>query len=303
MREFVAEPCTTDLYELGEGCRWDEVRDELYWVDVPTGRFFRARADGPRVDLVATYELGGLVTSVAPYARRDDGWLVARDQSVYRLDQRGDLCELASPEARQAPEVRMNDGAVDPWGSFWVGSMALDASPGRGSLYRFSERDGVETVVEHVTISNGVGWSPDSRTMYYVDSGPGTVRALDVDELGRPSRARPFVNFDVPREGTPDGLCVDVEGAVWVAVWGGRQVRRYAATGELLARVHVDASQPSCCALGGADGTTLYVTTAREDLSEDVLAGEPDAGRLFCVDVGVRGLPLGAYRPTPRKER
>ena len=192
----------------------------------------------------------------------------------------------------------MNDGTADPWGRFWIGSMAFSAEAGRGSLYRFHESSGVQTVLSNVTISNGIGWSSDLRTMYYVDSGPGTVYAFDVDEHGDVSEQRVFIQFDVVNEGTADGLCMDQEGALWLAVWGGYEVRRYSPTGEQLARVRISTAQPSCCTIGGANGTTLYITTAREDMSEEQLAKEPDAGRLFAVDVGVAGRPLLAYRPT-----
>jgi sugar lactone lactonase YvrE len=300
MEEFVAKACTTDLYELGECCRWDDVRGELNWVDVPTGRFFRARADGETIDVVRTYEVGGTLTSLAPLENRHDGWIVAMNQSISMLNESGELRELASPEARQASEVRMNDGVADPWGRFWVGSMAFDESEGRGSLYRFHESSGAVTMLDDVTISNGLGWSPDQRTMYYVDSGPGTLYAFDVDEQGEISNQHPFVQFDVATEGAPDGLCVDEEGAIWVAIWGGYEVRRFSPDGEQLARVEISTAQPSCCSIGGANGTTLYVTTAREDMAQEVLDREPGAGRLFSVDVHVAGRPIDSYRPALR---
>jgi sugar lactone lactonase YvrE len=300
MREFIAASCTTDLYELGESCRWDEVRGELYWVDLLTGRFFRAKADGTQVDIVAEYRIEGFITALAPYEDRSDGWIVAINESVAQLDEIGVVRVLASPEGHQAQEVRANDGAADPWGHFWIGSMAYDAEAGRGSLYRFHSETGAVKVFGDVTISNGIGWSPDERTMYYVDTGPGTISAFDVDERGEISGRRVVVQFDVEDEGGPDGLCVDAEGALWVAVWGGYQVRRYSPGGELIARVAIPTLQPSSCAIGGENGTTLYVTTAREDMTEAALAVEPDAGRLFCADVGVMGLPLAPYRPVPR---
>jgi sugar lactone lactonase YvrE len=194
----------------------------------------------------------------------------------------------------------LNDGAADPWGAFWVGSLAADAEPGRGSVYRFRQSTGASTMFNGVTISNGIGWSPDRRVMYYVDSGPGTITSYDVDHRGEISHPRPFAHFDVATEGTPDGLCLDAEGYIWVAVWGGYEVRRYAPSGEVVARVRVATAQPSCCAIGGANGTTLYITTAQEDMPASQLDQEPDAGRLFAVDVGVSGRPLDPYRPSPR---
>ncbi len=295
MRELTAEVCSGDAYFLGEGCRWDEVRAELYWVNIYDGQFFRARADGSRVDVVEHYDLGGSVGVVAPYARRDEGWIVARDRSLWHLSEGGETDHLVDLEA--PGDVRVNDGAADPWGRFWIGTTAHDAAPGRAALYLMDSPGTVSIVRTGLTTSNGLAWSPDRRTMYYVDSGPAIVYAFDVDDRGQPGAQRIFAQLDPAAEGSPDGLCVDVEGGVWVALWGGGSVRRYAPDGEVIARVQVGASQPSSCAIGGANATTLYVTTAREELSEESLAGEPLAGRLFCADVGVPGQPLDSYRP------
>jgi sugar lactone lactonase YvrE len=300
MRDFVAIPCTTDLYELGECCRWDEIRGELSWVDVYAGRFFRASANGTQINILASYQVDGVITALAPFEQRNDGWIVGMNQSIAHLSESGEVHERSRPESRNAPEVRTNDGAADPWGRFWLGSMANDFAKGRGSLYRYHESSGAETILDNVTVSNGIGWSPDERTMYYVDSGPGTISAFDVTDTGEITSGRVFAQLNAEQEGAPDGLCVDAEGAIWVAVWGGYQVRRYAANGELLARVALSTAQPSSCAIGGANGTTLYITTAREDMSEELLESERDAGRLFCVDVDVAGLPLAPYRPSPR---
>lgn len=295
MQELTAQPCTTELFELGECCRWDEVRNELCWVDVLTGRLFRAHVDGATIEIVRTYVLEGFVTAFAPLTRREEGWIVAHNQSISILSESGELHDLASPESHQSSQVRMNDGSADPWGRYWIGSMAFDARVGRGTLYRFHQSTGVETILKGVTISNGLGWSLDRRLMYYVDSGPATIHVFDVDERGDVSNQRVFRQFDIAREGQPDGLCVDAEGALWVAMWGGYAVRRFAPSGDELARVALSTAQPSCCAIGGVNGTTLYVTTAREDMSEEALEREIDAGRLFCVDVDVPGAPLHSY--------
>lgn len=153
--------------------------------------------------------------------------------------------------------------------------------------------------LEHeIAMSNGLGWSPDQRTFYYVDSGFGFIYAYDVDSRGDLSNRRIFASFEVELEGTPDGLCVDMEGCIWVAVWGGAEVRRYAPSGKMIAHVAIDTFQPSSCAIGGENGTTLYVTTAREDMAPEQLERETYAGQLFCADVGVRGGALLAYQPT-----
>ncbi len=293
MREFTAEVCTTEAYFLGEGCRWDEVRGELYWVSLYDGQFFRARADGPRVDIIQRYDLGGDVGAVAPCTDRADGWIVAKDTSLFRLSEAGELELLVELDA--GDDVRVNDGAADPWGQFWIGTMAHDSAKGRGTLFRYDGAGGVTVVKSGVSISNGIGWSPDRRTMYYVDSGPATIYALHTDESGAVSNERTFAQLDADKEGSPDGLCVDAEGGVWVALWGGRSVRRYGPGGEAIAQVAIDTPNPSSCAIGGSNGTTLYVTTAREELTDEDLAREPYAGRLFSADVGVTGLVLDTF--------
>ena len=295
MEEFEARPCTTDRYFLGECCRWDEVRSELYWLEVQTGRFFRAKADGVQIEIVRCYQLGGYLTAVAPRLNREQGWIVAKNQSIFVLDEAGVLREVARPEARNSSGLRMNDGAADPWGRFWIGSMSKRIGDSRGSLYRFHESSGAELMLTNVAISNGLGWSPDRRTMYYVDSGPGEIYAFDVKDNGDISGKRLFRQFDTKNDGRPDGLCVDNEGAIWVAIWGAYEVRRYSPRGEQLARVNLSTAQPSSCAIGGAAGTTLYITTAQEDLSQEVLDLERDAGRLFFVDVNVTGLSIDTY--------
>jgi sugar lactone lactonase YvrE len=298
MQEFVAEALTPEPCFLGECCRYDEVRQELSWVDLDAGRFFRARVDGPRVELVATYEVGGALGALAPYAQRERGWLCAIDQGLATLSLDGTVTTLCEPEAHHRGVVRMNDGAADPWGRFWIGTMAYDSAPGKGTLYRYDPADGsVATILTGATIANGLGWSPDAARFYFVDSIPGTLDVFDVDARGDVANRQTLVAFDGPREGYPDGLCLDAEGCVWVALWGGSAVRRYSPDGELLATVAVGATQPACCAIGGAGGTTLYVTTAREDLTPAQLEADPDAGRMFACEVGVAGAPLETVGP------
>jgi sugar lactone lactonase YvrE len=173
--------------------------------------------------------------------------------------------------------------------------MAFDVAAGRGSFYRFESGGTVETLFTNVTVSNGVGWSPDARTMYYVDSGPGTIETMSVGDNGALGERKPFLRFDPAQVLTPDGLCVDEEGCLWVAFWDGGEVRRFSPRGEQLARVVLPVSRPTCCALGGETGTTLFITSAWEGLSDQQLSLQPDAGRLFSVDVGVRGLPINTF--------
>lgn len=296
MHERLAEPCDLAPLHLGESCRFDEVSGELLFVDVFAGDFYRARPEGRTLAVRERIHLDGHLTALAPVAGDGGGWIVALTRALCYLAPDGTLSELAGPEHHNAPHVRLNDGACDSAGRFWIGSMAYDARPGAGSLYRFSEDTGIEKVRDGVTISNGIGWSGDDRTMFYVDSGAATIEAFAFDAgRGTLGERRLVAQLDAAREGVPDGLCIDAEDNLWVAIWGGHEVRRYSPAGELLERVRVPVAQPASCALGGANGTTLYITTARDGRSPDELAAEPDSGRLFCCDVGVAGRPLNRF--------
>jgi sugar lactone lactonase YvrE len=175
--------------------------------------------------------------------------------------------------------------------------MAYDESPGAGSLYRLEVDGTCTTVLTGLTISNGIGWSPDASTMYLNDSGTGRVDAFHFrGATGTISERRTLVHIDQPGV-APDGLTVDEDGAIWVALWGGGAVNRYAPDGSLLATVPIPVERPTSCAFGGPDRATLFVTTARADLDEAALARQPDAGRVFSIDgLGVRGLPCQQYR-------
>jgi len=288
---FVAAPCSRERVNLGESCRWDAVHNRLLWVDVFTGRLFCAHAKSTGLNTTDVYRVPGHLTAVAPLAHPGGGWMAAANQGFYHLAEDGTVTLLAEPEAGKDGRVRMNDGACDPAGRFWAGSMSYEGAPGAGSLYRHDGLGRYTRVVTDVTISNGLAWSPDGTAMYYVDSGPGTISAFSYDTAaGVPASRRCLVGLE-PAEGVPDGLCLDAEGCLWVAIWGGGQVRRYTPDGELIATVAVAATRPSSCALGGDDGRTLYITTARDGIGPDDLAGQPDAGRLFCVQVTTPGPP------------
>jgi sugar lactone lactonase YvrE len=266
---------------LSEDPGWHEERQELLWVDVLGRRFHRATltADGGP-DQVRTTVLDRHVGAVAPVAGG------------------GSVSELAQPEAGHA-DVRMNDGACDPQGRFWAGTMAYDETPGAGTLYRLELDGRCSTVLTGLTISNGIGWSPDEKTMYLSDSGTALVEAFDFDgATGALSGRRTLVHVDVP-DGGPDGLTVDDEGDIWVGLYGGWAVNRYRPDGSLRATVHMPVAQATSCAFGGRDRSTLFVTTGRERLDEAALADQPDAGRMFAVTgLGVRGPACAPYRAT-----
>ncbi len=290
--EAIAAVCSELVAEHGEGPVWDGASDELLWVDVGVGRLHRGRPEPGGVRHLGTLELGVALGAVSP--ARNGGWIAAAGPGFARLATDGRLTWLAKPEAGH-PERRMNDGACDPQGRFWGGSMAYAETPGVGTLYRLDHDGSAHPIVTGTTISNGLGWSRDGTSMWYVDSGPGTVDVFGFDaQAGTVSDRRTVVRLEAD-EGVPDGLAVDAEDHVWVAVWDGGQVRRYTPDGQLVARVHLPVSRPTSCCFGGSELDTLFVSTARTGLTGDQLRSEPDAGRLFAAQVGVRGVAQPSF--------
>jgi sugar lactone lactonase YvrE len=285
--ERTATVCSEIAAELGEGPIWDERRGELLWVDIGAGRLHRGRPGPEGVDHLGTLAIGEPLAAVA--LAQDGGWVVAAGPGFARLESDGALTWLARPEEGR-PELRMNDGACDHAGRFWAGSMAYAETSGAGTLYRLDPDGSAHAMVAGTTISNGLGWSADGTTMWFADSGDGTVDAFDFDvQDAIPTNRRTVIRID-PDEGAPDGLTVDAEDHVWIAVWDGGEVRRYTPEGELVARVHLEVTRPTSCCLGGPDLTALFISTARKGLTDDELRQQPGAGRLFCAEVGVRGV-------------
>jgi sugar lactone lactonase YvrE len=290
--QLTARPCGDTVAELGEGPRWDAARGELLWVDIHGCELHRGEvgADGG-VRRIGGVRIDRHLGAAAPL--EGGGWVVAAGAGFALLGPDGALEELAQPEAAAGGRTRMNDGACDPAGRFWAGSMAYDEAPGAGTLYRLDGDGSVRAMVERATISNGLGWSPDGRTMYYSDSGPATVDAFAFDPVsGSLGERRPVVRYG-PGEGACDGLTVDDEGCLWIALWGGWRVERRSPDGVLLAVVDVPVAQPtSCCFVD----RLLVITTAWKGLPDGERRRQPDAGRLFCCDVGVTGPPAVAFR-------
>ena len=274
---------------LGEGPRWDAATARLLWVDIEAGVlhvFDPARGDdraialGIRVGAAAPTESGAVLVALADRLAVVD----LDDESVRAL-----------VEIPHGDGVRLNDGACDAAGRFWVGSMALDYAPGRGALYRYSSESGLERVLQDVTLSNGLGWSRDGATMYYIDSMAYRVDRFEFDlATGEISDRRPFIVIE-RGAGIPDGLAVDDEGGIWVALWGGACIRRYAPDGELERVVDVPADNVTACCFGGEDGRSLYVTTASVELPAERRSSQPLAGSVFVTDVGVSGPPARPF--------
>jgi sugar lactone lactonase YvrE len=290
-------PCSTHPGLLSEGPRWDGERSELLWVDIIGARMHRARvAPDGMLDEIAVIDLDRHVGAVAPAAT--GGYVIAATAGFLFADDDGNVVELAQPEAARR-HVRMNDGACDPQGRFWAGTMAYDESPGEGVLHRL-ELDGTcTTILTGLTVSNGIGWSPDGKTMYLSDSGTRMIDAFDFDPpSGDVENRRTIVQITEPGV-APDGLTVDENGNIWVALWDGGAVRCYAPDGMPGTTIQLPVDRPTSCAFGGPDRATLFITTARHGLDDAAIRRQPDAGRVFRVDgLRARGEPCAPYRGT-----
>lgn len=272
--------------ELGEGPIWDYRRKRLVFVDIHRQQIHEFE---PRTGHHRVLSPGLPVSAIG--LRASGGWIAAAGGSFVEIDaESGRLLPLVEVEA-ESRRTRMNDGAVDPAGRFWAGTMSLDGVAGQGTLYRLDADGGVQPVISPVTTSNGPAWSPDGRLMYYVDTRTRRVDVLDFDVAsGICSNRRTFIEF-AEGPARPDGVIVDAEGCVWVGLWLGFAVHRYTPAGHLDLVVPVPTACATKCALGGDELTDLYITTARAPLDAAQRQAQPGSGGLFCVRLGVPGLP------------
>jgi sugar lactone lactonase YvrE len=273
-----AEAVTGPVAYHGEGPVWSAGWGGLRWVDMLAGDVLRLAGDGG----VERRHVGEVAAALRP---RRGGGAVFGVRRGFALEQPdGSLRPL--PELWSGDEVRMNDGGCDPDGRFYCGSMAYDHRTGGGALYRLDPDGSVAVVLEGVTISNGLEWSPDGTRAYYVDTPTREISVFDYD--GELRDRRPFART----EAHPDGLTLDAEGGVWVALYDGRAVLRFAPDGTRDAQVDVPAGHVTACTFGGERLDRLFITSSREGLAP---GEEPAAGSLYAADPGVRGLPAREF--------
>ncbi|HEY8703819.1 MAG TPA: SMP-30/gluconolactonase/LRE family protein [Gaiellaceae bacterium] len=269
--------------ELGESPVWDERTGTLLFVDIVRGAI--ARFDPTRGEAETVAVLDDPVGSIA--LRREGGLVAATGTSIVLLDEQSSRTVVA--RLPDAGGLRFNDGACDAQGRYWVGTMALDVAPGRGTLWRYDDR-GLAPMVAPVSISNGIDWSADGTRMYYVDSPSRRIDVFAFDaQDGSLSDRRTLTKIDDAGASVPDGLTVDAEDHVWVALWDGSAVRRYRPDGVLDRVVELPVSRPTSCAFGGDDLGDLYVTSARVGLSPAELEPQPHAGGVLVLRPGVTG--------------
>lgn len=274
---------------VGEGPIWDVERQVLYWVDILSHKLY---VYDPVKEENQAFDIGQAVGTVVP--RVSGGLMLAMHHGFAAFELATQtLTPIHDPEAH-LPANRFNDGKCDPAGRFWAGTMAFEPKEPVGSLYCMEVDLSVRKVLDKVTISNGITWSLDKSTMYYIDTPTLNVRAFDYDlDSGNISNER--VVIEIPKgTGAPDGMDIDAEGMLWIALYGGSRVCRYnPQTGELLHTIPMPASRVTACAFGGRDLDTLFITTACQQMTEEDWQKEPNAGGLFSIKPGYKG--VGPY--------
>lgn len=274
---------------LGEGPIWDDRKQVLYWVDIYNHRIHQFDSSVGRDEW---FDVGDAVTCVA--LTHSDELLITLRHRLALLDVRSKAIKvLREFETVGNSGHRLNDGKCDSQGRFWFGSMSRGR--GEGELYRYDPDGSLRVMESGVSISNGLGWSPDQKTFYYTDSPLRTIYAYDYEaDTGAIGNKRIFV--DLSRERCyPDGLAVDAEGHVWSAQWDGWRVIRFAPNGEISGQIEVPVQRPTSCAFGGPDFASLFITSASVGLSEEQIENNFHAGDLLAVRTRVGGLPANRF--------
>ncbi|WP_209373889.1 SMP-30/gluconolactonase/LRE family protein [Brevibacterium renqingii] len=276
-----AEQITDPIAFHGEGPVWSPSWGGLRWVDMLAGDILTLRSDR-----VERRHVGDVAAAVRPRSR--GGAVIGVERGFALESEAGEITALS--ELWSESDIRMNDGGCDPQGNFWCGSMAYDQRAGAASLYRLSPDGRAEVMLEDVTISNGIDWSPDGSLVYYNDTATQQIAVFDFDPVEGLSGRRVLV--ELPDGGLPDGLTVDAEGCVWTAVANGGAVHRYRADGTLDGIVEVAAGKTTACTFGGENLDRLFITSSQEDVDT---SADPLAGALFAAEVGVTGQPVRPF--------
>ena len=271
--------------DLGEGPIWSPQTNCVTWTDITQNKFHTADLD---TGATHSFSAPSMVGAIA-HTRGGD-YVAATQEGFARVSIDGKFSPL---HTFLAADMRMNDGKVDPVGRFWAGSLALSFEKNRGSLYVLEKDGSYLSVLDNVTLSNGMGWSPDAAHFYYIDSIPGVLKRFDYESVhGRISNPVDLITFDTSK-GIPDGMSITSDGKITVALWDGGRVEVYEPSGKKISEIKVGVSRPTSCTFGGADGDVLIVTTASQGIDLDI---EPLAGKILAVTgTGLSGLPAHRY--------
>jgi len=278
---------------LGEGAFWDSGRNCLWFVDIENGNVHQFV---PSTKKENHFGCGLRIGTLVPAILRDELILGLQD-GIYSVSIEGKNKKKIHQPSTLSKEQRLNDGKCDPQGRLWVGSMNLDQRPKQSHLYRIDASGNSEKILDSVSISNGIAWTKDDKTMFYIDTPTRKVMAFDFNgETGTISNPR--IHCSIPDSlGWPDGMTLDENDNIWIGMWGGYCVSYWSGkTGQYLGKVNVDAPNVTSCAFGGDKFETLYITTAREGLHPDLLEKYPLSGDVFEAKPGVKGRQMPYWK-------
>ncbi len=271
---------------LGEGAFWNYKTQELYWVDIEGKQL---NIYNPTTKNNRSISMPSLIGTVVPY--KENEAVVALVDGIYKVNLLTEEVTLLSDVEFNMPENRFNDGKCDPNGNLWVGSMHFKQSRPNASVYKVNEQGETIKMIDSVTISNGIVWTKDTKTMYYIDTPSANIMAYDFDpDTSTISNGRVAVKVS-KEDGFPDGMTIDENDMLWVGMWNGNAIAHFnPKTGELIDKIKVPAHNVTSCAFGGKNLDILYITTSSLDMSEEEQKAYPLAGSIFKAKPGVKGV-------------
>jgi len=294
--EMLTEETTATLaYQikatLGEGAIWNYKTKELYWVDIEGKQL---HIYNPKTNENKTLKTTSRIGTVVPFTEKEA--VIALEDGVHKIDLKSGKSNLFTDMKSELLGSRLNDGKCDPAGRFWVGSMHLKQEKDKANLYTISSENVLKKKIDSVTISNGIVWTSDKKTMYYIDTPTSTIKEFEYNnETGEISNGK--IAVEIPKSlGFPDGMTIDAENMLWVAMWNGNAVIRFnPKTGKVMSKIEVPAHNITSCAFGGDNLDVLYITSASIDMTAEEIEKYPLAGSVFKVKPGVKGVNSNFY--------
>lgn len=279
--------------KLGEGAIWNHISKELYWIDIEGKKL---HIYNPSSKQNSSIEMPCRIGTVVPSEDKNKA-IVALEDGIYVVNTKTKELSLLSDVESDMTENRFNDGKCDPNGNLWVGSMHLAQNKPNANLYKINEKGESDKMLDGITISNGIVWSKDKSTMYYIDTPKGTIRAFDYDKkTSEISNERVVVTVD-PKDGFPDGMAIDDQDMLWVGMWNGNAVAKYnPKTGILEKKIKVPAHNVTSCAFGGDNFDELYITTASVDMTDEEKKQFPLAGSVFKIKLKEKGVKSNFFK-------
>ena len=278
--------------QLGEGAIWNYETQELYSIDIEG---MKVHIYNPKTKTNRTIDTPSRIGTIVPI--NSEKSIVALHDGIYILNTKTSDYTLLSDAEADIPSNRFNDGKCDPSGRFWVGSMDLNTKPYAANLYMIDAKGEATLKLDSISISNGIVWSADKKTMYYIDTPTQEIKAYDYDDATGEISNQTVAVTVADSLGSPDGMTIDKEGMLWVGMWNGSSVIRFNPnTGEVISKIKVPAANVTSCAFGGKNLDTLFITTAALYMSEENQKKYPHAGGLFKAVPGVRGVKSNFFK-------